>query len=137
MNNADRKALVKQTMERIVQVDKTVISLVGMVDLGVSNVYDNGETIEMIEILSNSLGQMDSDLAVLVNLLDTDQKGVFKMARKKAKAKDYKYINCTNEAIGIAKKWFRDNRIPLHAGSLYIVWFAYTKNGYRCMVQSN
>ena len=72
MNNADRKALVKQTMERIVQVDKTVISLVGMVDLGVSNVYDNGETIEMIEILSNSLGQMDSDLAVLVNLLDTD-----------------------------------------------------------------
>lgn len=72
MNNADRKALVKQTMERIVQVDKTVTSLVGMVDLGVSNVYDNGETIEMIEILSNSLGQMDSDLAVLVNLLDID-----------------------------------------------------------------
>lgn len=57
------------------------------------------------------------------------------MAHKKA-AYDYQYNKCSNEAKRIAEKWFIDNKLAIDYKSIYIVWFAFTKAGYRCMVTS-
>ena len=57
------------------------------------------------------------------------------MAHKKA-MQDYRYNKCSNEARHIAKQWFIDNKLAIDFESIYIVWFAFTKNGYRCMVTS-
>lgn len=57
------------------------------------------------------------------------------MAHKKAMY-DYQYNKCSNEAMRIAEKWFKDNKLAIDYESIYIVWFAFTKTGYRCMVTS-
>lgn len=57
------------------------------------------------------------------------------MAHKKAEY-GYQYNKCSNEARRIAEKWFKDNKLAIDYKSIYIVWFAFTKTGYRCMVTS-
>lgn len=57
------------------------------------------------------------------------------MAHKKA-VYGYQYNKCSNEAKHVAEKWFKDNKLAIDFESIYIVWFAFTKNGYRCMVTS-
>lgn len=57
------------------------------------------------------------------------------MARKKA-AYSYQYNKSCNEAKHIVQKWFTDNGLAIDPNSIYIVWFAFTKVGYRCMVSS-
>ena len=135
MTESDKKAIIKQDMQRIIQLEPQIHRLVGLLDLGISSVYDREETIEIATSLSDTLGQMDSDLAALVDLLN-EQKGlIFIMAHKKA-AYDYQYNKCFNEARRIAEKWFTDNKLAIDYNSIYIVWFAFTKAGYRCMVTS-
>lgn len=69
MTESDKKAIVKQNMQRIIQLEPQIHSLIGLLDLGVSSVYDREETIEIATFLSNTLNQMDSDLAALIDLL--------------------------------------------------------------------
>lgn len=57
------------------------------------------------------------------------------MAHKKA-IFDYQYKRCCNEAKDIIKQWYDDNHIAIDSTTIYIVWFAFTKAGYRCMVTS-
>lgn len=57
------------------------------------------------------------------------------MAHEKA-VYDYQYKKCTKEAKQIVKKWFKENNLAIDLNSIYIVWFAFTKVGYRCMVTS-
>ena len=63
------------------------------------------------------------------------------MAHKKATKKlqmqySYRYKKCSDEAIDIVEKWFEDTYSKIDDYSIYIVWFAFTKNGYRCMLTS-
>ena len=65
----DKKIFIKQDMQRIVQLEPQIHGLVGLLDLGISSVYNREETIEIATFLSDTLGQMDSDLAALIDLL--------------------------------------------------------------------
>ncbi len=58
------------------------------------------------------------------------------MAQKKAII-DHRYKQCSEEAINTVKHWYRDNHLSIDANDIYIVWFAFTKVGYKCMVTSN
>lgn len=69
MTKSDKKIFIKQDMQRIVQLEPQIHELVGLLDLGVSSVYNREETIEIATFLSDTLGQMDSDLAALIDLL--------------------------------------------------------------------
>ena len=69
MTKSDKKVFIKQDMQRIVQLEPQIHELVGLLDLGVSSVYNLEETIEIATFLSDTLGQMDSDLAALIDLL--------------------------------------------------------------------
>lgn len=70
MTETDKKAIIKQNIQRIIQLEPQIRRLVGLLDLGISNVYNRDETIEIAISLSDTLSQMDSDLAALVNLLN-------------------------------------------------------------------
>lgn len=70
MNETTKKALIKQNIQRLIQLESNVHSLIGSLDLGISNVYDYDETIEIATVLSDVLGQMNSDLTALIDLLD-------------------------------------------------------------------
>ena len=70
MTESDKKLFIKQDMQRIIQLEPQIHRLVGLLDLGVSSIYDREETIEIATSLSDTLGQMDSDLAALANLLN-------------------------------------------------------------------
>ena len=70
MTESDKEAIIKQNMQRIIQLEPQIHKLVGLLDLGISNIYDRDETIEIATSLSDTLGQMDSDLAALVDLLN-------------------------------------------------------------------
>ena len=72
MTESDKKTILKQNMQRIIQLEPQIHSLVSLLDLGVSSVYDREETIRIATFLSDTLGQMDSDLAALIDLLTTD-----------------------------------------------------------------
>lgn len=65
-----KNELIKLNMQRIIQLEPEIATLVGQLDLGVSKVYSPDETIKTAEQLSNILVQMDSDLTALVNLLE-------------------------------------------------------------------
>ncbi len=70
MTEANTNAIIIQNMQRIIQLEPQIHNLVGLLDLGVSNVYDREETIKIATLLSDTLGQMDSDLAALVDILN-------------------------------------------------------------------
>ena len=72
MTESDKKAIIKQNMQRVIQLEPQIHRLIGLLDLGVSSVYDREETIRIATFLSDTLGQMDSDLAALIDLLTTD-----------------------------------------------------------------
>lgn len=57
------------------------------------------------------------------------------MAHKKAMY-DYQFNKCSNEAKSIVEDWFKENKLAIDPKSIYIVWFAFTKVGYRCMITS-
>ena len=69
MTESDKKAIIKQNMQRVIQLEPQIHRLIGLLDLGVSSVYDREETIRIATFLSDTLGQMDSDLAALIDLL--------------------------------------------------------------------
>lgn len=69
MTKSDKKNIIKQDMQRIIQLEPQIHRLVGLLDLGSSSVYDRNETIEIAIALSNTLSQMDSDLTALTDLL--------------------------------------------------------------------
>jgi len=70
MTEPDKKTIIKQNMQRIIQLEPQIHRLVGLLDLGISNVYNREETVEIAAYLSDTLSQMDSDLAALVDLLN-------------------------------------------------------------------
>ena len=70
MNDSTKQELIKQNIQRLIQLEPNIHGLIGALDLGISNVYDYDETIEIATVLSDTLGQMDSDLTALINLLD-------------------------------------------------------------------
>lgn len=70
MNDSDKNAIIKQNIQRIIQLEPQIHRFVGLLDLGISSVYDSEETISIATSLSNTLGQMDSDLVSLIGLLD-------------------------------------------------------------------
>ena len=70
LNHSIKESLLKQNMQRIVQLESVVHQLINTVDLGVSNVYDREDTLKSAEALANTLGQMDSDIAALLTLLN-------------------------------------------------------------------
>lgn len=70
MTNEDKEELIKQDMQRIVQLEPGVHKLIGLLDLGVSDIYEREETLKIATTLGNTLAQMDSDLAALIELLD-------------------------------------------------------------------
>ncbi len=58
------------------------------------------------------------------------------MAHKKAMY-DYQYNKRSNEAKHIVMQWFKDNNMDIDFETIYIIWFAFTKVGYRCMITSD
>ena len=70
LNYSVKESLIKQNMQRIVQLEPVIHQLINAIDLGVSNVYDKEDTLKSAETLANTLGQMDSDIAALITLLD-------------------------------------------------------------------
>lgn len=69
MTEDDKKTMIRQDMQRIIQLEQQVHSLINALDLGVSRIYKEEETMDIATHLSNTLGQMDSDLAALIDLL--------------------------------------------------------------------
>lgn len=70
MPDSDRQELIKSNMKRIVALEPQIQKLISMIDLGVSNVYDRIQTIDICMTLSNTLEQLDSDITALMNLLE-------------------------------------------------------------------
>lgn len=70
LNDSVKESLLKQNMQRIVQLEPVIHQLVNAIDLGVSNVYDREDTLKSAETLANTLGQMDSDIVALITLMD-------------------------------------------------------------------
>lgn len=62
------------------------------------------------------------------------------MTHKKNKKHDQQYYEqydiCRKDAINIVKQRFDDTHLVVDPTSIYIVWFAFTHNGYHCMVTS-
>ena len=52
------------------------------------------------------------------------------------KYKDIRQRNCEKEAKQIVVDWFIKNDIYVDFKTIRIVWFAYTAQGYRCMITS-
>ena len=53
------------------------------------------------------------------------------MAQKKAVQKKYEL-----EATNFIKDWYRRQCVKVNSDDIFIIWFAFTKNGYKCMVGS-
>lgn len=59
------------------------------------------------------------------------------MATKAQKIAYDKYqAKFEKEAKRLVESWFRRNKLGIDRNSLYLVWFAFTNDGYRCMVTS-
>ncbi len=58
------------------------------------------------------------------------------MARKKAYM-DIHQKNCENEAKKFVQDWYKDRNIVIDPNSIYVVWFAFLKNGFKCMISSH
>ena len=62
------------------------------------------------------------------------------MSHKKSKKYDEQYRKqynmCKKDAIDIVKQWFDDANLVIDPSSIYIVWFAFIRNGYHCMMAS-
>lgn len=43
---------------------------------------------------------------------------------------------CEREAKSIVENWYKKHNIGIDPESIYVVWFAYLPNGYKCMVSS-
>ena len=57
------------------------------------------------------------------------------MARKKAFA-DTVQQECEKEAKDFVLDWYQRQDIAIKPAELFIVWFAFTDHGYRCMISS-
>lgn len=53
------------------------------------------------------------------------------------KSYDSHFVKCSDEAKNFVEEWYKNNNLPVDTNSIYIIWFAFTKNGYRCMVSSH
>ena len=69
MTEDAKKTIIRQDMQRIIQLEQQVHNLINVLDLGISRIYKKDETMDIATHLSNTLGQMDSDLAALIDLL--------------------------------------------------------------------
>lgn len=69
MTEDARKTIIHQDMQRIIQLEQLVHSLINALDLSISLSHKKEETMDIATHLSNTLGQMDSDLAALIDLL--------------------------------------------------------------------
>lgn len=69
MDSSTRKAILEQNMKRIISLEPQIHKLIGLLDLGISNVYDRDDTANIATALSDTLSQMDSDLMSLTNVL--------------------------------------------------------------------
>lgn len=70
LNSSIKESLLKQNMQRIVQLKPVIHKLINVINQEVSNVYDREETLKLAETLASTLGQMDSDVASLITLLN-------------------------------------------------------------------
>lgn len=57
------------------------------------------------------------------------------MAQMKAEY-DYQFNKCSYEAKKLVEEWFNNNKLNIDFKTIYIVWFAFTKNGYYCVITS-
>lgn len=70
MDNTIKELIIKQNMQHIIQLETQIHKLVNLLDLGISNVYDRDNTIDIVTALSDTLGQTDADLVAIMNLLN-------------------------------------------------------------------
>ena len=70
MNDTDYTDILKQNVQIIIQLETQLHTLIGFLDLGMSSVYNHDETIKIASTLSDTLGQMDSDLMSIINMLN-------------------------------------------------------------------
>lgn len=56
------------------------------------------------------------------------------MAHKKAY--EHKLRKCQKEALNLVYDWFVKYGYKIDKDSLYVVWFAFTITGYKCMINS-
>lgn len=59
------------------------------------------------------------------------------MAHKKANDFDPRQHACEEEAKKIVIDWFKRRNLAVDKDSLYVVWFAYIRRGFKCMVTSH
>ena len=69
-DNSLNKVLCTQCVKRVVQLETTVDALINKLDLGVSGVYKDEDTLKSAILLSSILEQMNSDLSTIITLLD-------------------------------------------------------------------
>lgn len=67
-----KEDMISFNVKRLVELEPIVHSYISDIDLSCSNVYDRNDSRELIVQLTNVLGQMDSDLSALLELLQED-----------------------------------------------------------------
>lgn len=70
MDNTIKELIIKQNMQHIVKLETQIHKLVALLDLGISNVYDRDDTIDVATALGDTMGQVDADLIAIMNLLN-------------------------------------------------------------------
>ncbi len=58
------------------------------------------------------------------------------MAHKKANIEPIQK-ECEAEAIEFIVNWYRWQNVKVNENDIFIVWFAFTKRGYRCMLSTH
>lgn len=60
------------------------------------------------------------------------------MALKKAK-KEYhdEQRKCENKAKEVVLDWFKQKNLSINPETIYVVWFAFLRNGFKCMITSH
>lgn len=69
MDNDIKQSIIKQNMQRVVELEAQIHKLVNLFDLGISSIYTVDETVSIATALSDTLSQMDSDLLAIINLI--------------------------------------------------------------------
>ena len=70
LDDSLNKVLCTQCVKRVVQLETTVDALINILDLGVSGIYNDKDTLKSAILLSSILEQMNSDLSTIITLLD-------------------------------------------------------------------
>ena len=70
LDDSLNKVLCTQCVKRVVQLETTVDALINRLDLGVSGIYNDKDTLKSAILLSSILEQMNSDLSTIITLLD-------------------------------------------------------------------